>query len=94
MVIVQLDFRTTFLCGAVDFGIMYVVGVCFLCLVPFLTSAVFLFGVVGLLNPLFLKRLTAFIDMKGNKKDVAYLSALARNVPLLPQKVSDYGRAR
>lgn len=72
LIILQPDFGTTFLCGCVGCGILFLSGARLRYLLPSLIGGVCLFFVAVLLNPVRLRRLTSFLDMEGNKSDGAY----------------------
>lgn len=72
LIILQPDFGTTFLCGSVGCGILFLGGVRLRYLLPSLMGGVGLFFIAVLLNPVRLRRLTSFLDMEGNKSDGAY----------------------
>lgn len=72
LILLEPDFGTTFLCGCIGFGMMYMGGVRIRYLFPSLLGLVLLFGIAVMMSPVRLKRLTAFMDMEGNKLDGAY----------------------
>lgn len=72
LIILEPDFGTTFLCGCVGFGMLFIAGVRLYYLLPSLLAGGFLFFIAVLLNPVRLRRLTSFLDMESNKSDGAY----------------------
>lgn len=72
LVILEPDFGTTFLCGCVGYGMLFVAGVRLRYLIPTLIGGFCLFFVAILLDPVRLRRLTSFLDMEANKADGAY----------------------
>lgn len=72
LVILEPDFGTTFLCGCVGFGMLFIAGVRLYYLLPSLLGGGMLFFIAVLLNPVRLRRLTSFLDMEANKSDGAY----------------------
>lgn len=72
LIILEPDFGTTFLCGCVGYGMLFIAGVRLRYLLPSLMGGVGLFFIAVLLNPVRLRRLTSFLDMEGNKADGAY----------------------
>lgn len=72
LIILQPDFGTTFLCGCVGCGMLFLGGARLRYLLPSLMGGVGLFFIAILLNPVRLRRLTSFLDIEGNKSDGAY----------------------
>ncbi len=72
LIILQPDFGTTFLCGCVGCGMLFLGGVRLRYLLPSLMGGIGLFFIAILLNPVRLRRLTSFLDIEGNKSDGAY----------------------
>ncbi len=72
LIIIEPDFGTAFLCGLVGFSLMFLAGTRLLFLVPCIVSGILAFGIAVLLNPVRLKRITAFLDLEGNKSEGAY----------------------
>lgn len=72
LVILEPDFGTTFLCGLVGFSMLFLAGVRLKFLIPFIFSGLSVFFTAILLNPVRLKRLTAFMDLEANKLQGAY----------------------
>ncbi|OIO59312.1 MAG: putative lipid II flippase FtsW [Verrucomicrobia bacterium CG_4_10_14_3_um_filter_43_23] len=72
LVLVEPDFGTAFLCGCVGLGLLFLSGARLIYLLPSLFGAVFLFSVAVFFDPIRLKRITAFLDVEGNKSDGAY----------------------
>lgn len=72
LIILEPDFGTTFLCGCIGFGMLFIAGVRLYYLLPSLLGGSFLFLIAVLLNPVRLRRLTSFLDMEANKSDGAY----------------------
>ncbi len=72
LIIVEPDFGTAFLCGLVGFSLMFLAGTRLIYLIPCIASGLFAFAIAVLLNPVRLKRITAFLDLEGNKSEGAY----------------------
>jgi cell division protein FtsW len=72
LIIIEPDFGTAFLCGLVGFTLMFLAGTRLLFLLPCMASGLLAFGIAVLLNPVRLKRITAFLDLEGNKSEGAY----------------------
>lgn len=71
LIILQPDFGTTALCGAVG-GVMLFWRRRWRYLVPSVMAAVGAFAVAVALDPVRLKRVTVFLDVEGNRSDGAY----------------------
>jgi len=56
----------------VGLGLLFLSGARLIYLLPSLFGAVFLFSVAVFFDPIRLKRITAFLDLEGNKSDGAY----------------------
>lgn len=72
LIIVEPDFGTAFLCGAVGGVMMFLAGVRLKFLIPtgILALAAFSFAVYH--DPIRLERITSFLDVEGNRGDSAY----------------------
>lgn len=72
LIFLEPDYGTAALCGAVGFLLLFLGGARLLYLVPTLLSGVALFGLAVFLDPVRMRRITAFLDVEGNKSDGAY----------------------
>ncbi len=72
LVLLEPDFGTAFLIGAVGFCLMFLAGARWLYLVPTGITALSLFSVAVYLDPVRLRRITSFLDVEANKGDSAY----------------------
>jgi cell division protein FtsW len=72
LIIIQPDFGTAFLCGAVGGIMMFLAGVRLKFLIPTGLLAVSLFSIAVYLDPVRLRRITSFLDVEGNRGDSAY----------------------
>jgi len=72
LIFLQPDFGTTALCGAVGFSMMFLAGARLWYLIPTMLTGAVAFGVAVYLDPVRLQRITAFLDVEGNKTDSAY----------------------
>jgi cell division protein FtsW len=72
LIILEPDYGTAFLCGAVGGCLMFLAGVRLKFLVPTVFAALSLFSVAVYLDPVRLRRITSFLDVEGNRSDSAY----------------------
>lgn len=72
LVILEPDFGTTVLYGAVGATILFVVGVPMLYMFPSVILAISGFLVLVYNDPVRLARITSFLDVEGNRQDTAY----------------------
>ena len=72
LIMLQPDFGTTFLCGAVGATMMFLAGVSLRWLLPFAGLAVSGFAVLVYLDPVRIRRVTSFLDVEANANDSAY----------------------
>ena len=72
LIILEPDYGTAFLCGAVGGCLMFLAGVRLKFLVPTVFAALSLFSVAVYLDPVRLSRITSFLDVEGNRSDSAY----------------------
>ena len=72
LVILQPDFGTTFLLGAVGAVMLFQAGANLFFLFPSAVLATGLFSVLVYLDPVRLRRVTAFLDVEANLNDGAY----------------------
>ncbi|MGJ3242578.1 MAG: FtsW/RodA/SpoVE family cell cycle protein [Opitutales bacterium] len=72
LIIIQPDFGTAFLCGLVGFSLLFLAGARWLYLIPTALAALAGFSVMVYLDPVRLRRVTAFLDVEANKTDGAY----------------------
>ncbi|MGB0744531.1 MAG: FtsW/RodA/SpoVE family cell cycle protein, partial [Opitutales bacterium] len=71
-IIIQPDFGTAFLCGAVGGVMMFLAGVRLRFLIPTGVAAIAAFSVMVYHDPVRLQRITSFLDVEGNRGDSAY----------------------
>jgi cell division protein FtsW len=72
LILLEPDFGTAFLCAAVGFILLFLVGVRLQYWVPCVLSGFLLFMLAVWLSPVRLRRITAFLDVQANKQDSAY----------------------
>lgn len=72
LIMLQPDFGTAFLCGAIGFVLLFLAGVRLLYLIPSLFVILGLFCMAIFFDPVRLQRITAFLDFEGNKSDGSY----------------------
>ena len=72
LIILEPDYGTAFLCGAVGGCLMFLAGVRLKFLIPTAFAALSLFSVAVYLDPVRLRRITSFLDVEGNRSDSAY----------------------
>lgn len=72
LIILQPDFGTAALCGAVGFGLMFLAGVRLLYLLPVCGLGVAGFSLLVYFDPVRMRRIISFWDVEGNKSDSAY----------------------
>ena len=72
LIILQPDFGTCFLCGAVGAIIMFQAGVGLKWLMPVAGLAVSVFSVLVYFDPVRIRRVTSFLDVEANANDSAY----------------------
>ena len=72
LIILEPDYGTAFLCGAVGGCLMFLAGVRLKFLIPTAFAALSLFSVAVYLDPIRLRRITSFLDVEGNRSDSAY----------------------
>ena len=72
LIILEPDYGTAFLCGAVGGCLMYLAGVRLKFLIPTAFAALSLFSVAVYHDPIRLSRITSFLDVEGNRSDSAY----------------------
>ena len=72
LIIIEPDFGTAFLCGAVGGLMLYLAGVRLQYLIPAAFLALSVFSVAVYLDPVRLQRITSFLDVEGNRSDSAY----------------------
>jgi len=72
LIILEPDYGTAFLCGAVGGCLMFLAGVRLKFLIPTVFAALSLFSVAVYLDPVRLRRITSFLDVEGNRSDSAY----------------------
>ena len=72
LIILEPDFGTAFLCGAVGGCMLFLAGVRLKFLIPTAVAALTLFSVAVYHDPVRLQRITSFLDVEGNRSDSAY----------------------
>lgn len=72
LIILEPDFGTAFLCGAVGGCLLFLAGVRLKYLIPTALAALTLFCVAVYHDPIRLQRITSFLDVEGNRGDSAY----------------------
>jgi cell division protein FtsW len=72
LIILEPDYGTAFLCGAVGGCLMFLAGVRLKFLVPTVFAALSLFSLAVYLDPVRHRRITSFLDVEGNRSDSAY----------------------
>lgn len=72
LIIIEPDFGTAFLCGAVGGCMLFLAGVRLKFLIPTAIAALTLFAVAIYNDPVRLQRITSFLDVEGNRDDTAY----------------------
>lgn len=72
LIILQPDFGTCFLCGAVGATLMFQAGVGLRWLLPIAGLAVSAFSVLVYFDPVRIRRVTSFLDVEANANDSAY----------------------
>lgn len=72
LIILEPDFGTAFLCGAVGGCMLFLAGVRLKFLIPTAVLALTLFSVAVYNDPVRLQRITSFLDVEGNRSDSAY----------------------
>ena len=72
LILLEPDFGTAFLIGLVCATILFLAGVRLRYLIPAALGCCSLFAVAIMLDPVRLRRVTAFIDVDANKADSAY----------------------
>ena len=72
LIILEPDYGTAFLCGAVGACMLFLAGLRLKFLIPTAVTALILFSVAVYHDPIRLKRITSFLDVEGNRTDSAY----------------------
>ena len=72
LIILQPDFGTCFLCGAVGATLMFQAGVGLKWLLPIAGLAVSAFSILVYFDPVRIRRVTSFLDVEANANDSAY----------------------
>jgi cell division protein FtsW len=72
LIILEPDFGTSFLCGAVGGCMLFLAGVRLKFLIPTAVAALTLFSIAVYHDPVRLERITSFLDVEGNRGDSAY----------------------
>lgn len=72
LIILEPDFGTAALFGAVGGCLLFVAGVPYFYLIPTALSGLAAFGFMVYHDPVRLERITAFLDVEGNRADASY----------------------
>jgi cell division protein FtsW len=72
LIILEPDFGTTFLCGAIGMILLFLAGARLKFLLPSIALALTGFVVLVLHNPNRLRRITSFMDVEANRSEGAY----------------------
>lgn len=72
LILLQPDYGTAFLTGVIGFTLLFLAGARIIFLIPALFLSGVLFCMAIFLDPLRMKRITAFLDVEGNRSDGAY----------------------
>jgi cell division protein FtsW len=72
LIMIEPDFGTAFLCGAVGGLMLFLAGVRLKFLIPTGITALTLFSVAVYHDPVRLQRITSFLDVEGNRSDTSY----------------------
>jgi cell division protein FtsW len=72
LIIIEPDFGTAFLCGAVGGLMLFLAGARLKFLIPTGVLALSAFSVAVYHDPIRLRRITSFLDVEGNRGDSAY----------------------
>lgn len=72
LILLQPDFGTAFLTGVIGFTLLFLAGARLIYLIPSVFLSGVLFCIAIFLDPVRLKRITAFLDVEGNRSDGAY----------------------
>ncbi len=72
LILVEPDFGTAFLCGAVGGVMLFLAGVRLKFLIPAALGALAVFAVMVYHDPVRMRRITSFLDVEGNRLDASY----------------------
>ena len=72
LILAEPDFGTALLCGTIGVGLLFLAGGRLLFLLPSVLLALTAFAALVLHNPNRLRRITAFMDVEGNRTEGAY----------------------
>ena len=72
LIILQPDFGTCFLCGAVGATLMFQSGASLKWLLPVGGLAILAFSILVYFDPVRIRRVTSFLDVEANANDSAY----------------------
>ena len=72
LIILQPDFGTCFLCGAVAASMMFMAGTSLRWLLPVGGLAIFVFSLLIYFDPHRIRRVTSFLDVEANAQDSGY----------------------
>lgn len=72
LILLEPDFGTAMLCGAIGFSMLLLAGVRLLYLIPSVLGGLGLFAVLVMHSPVRLARITSFLDVEAHRSDGAY----------------------
>lgn len=72
LILLEPDFGTAMLCGAIGFSMLLLAGVRLLYLIPSVLAGLGLFAVLVMHSPVRLARITSFLDVEAHRSDGAY----------------------
>jgi cell division protein FtsW len=72
LILLEPDFGTAILCGAIGFSMLLLAGVRLLYLIPSVLGGLGLFAVLVMHSPVRLARITSFLDVEAHRSDGAY----------------------
>lgn len=72
LIILEPDFGTAFLTGAIGMILLFLAGARLKFLLPSIGAALFAFVILILHNPVRLRRITSFLDVEANRSEGAY----------------------
>lgn len=72
LILLEPDFGTALLCGAIGFTMLLLAGVRLFYLIPSVVAGMGLFGLAVMHNPVRLARITSFLDVEAHRSDGAY----------------------
>ncbi|MEZ5276413.1 MAG: putative lipid II flippase FtsW [Opitutaceae bacterium] len=72
LILLEPDFGTAMLCGAIGFTMLLLAGSRMIFLIPSVLAGITLFAVAIMHNPVRLARITSFLDVEAHRADGAY----------------------